>query len=111
MCDNDIDVESDELSEDFGRALAAPFRPAIENGHVATFDPAELSQPLDESIGPLPLNRSRSRIRAEKSDRRQFPCLLRPHRERPRRRAAEERDEGAASHSITSSARASRVGA
>src|SRR5262249_5885495 len=36
--------------------------------------------------------------------------LLRVSRDRPRRRAAEERNELAASHSITSSARASRVG-
>ena len=33
--------------------------------------------------------------------------LLRPRRERPRRRAAEHRDERAPPHSITSSARAS----
>src|SRR5262249_23151850 len=38
-------------------------------------------------------------------------ALLRPRRERPRRRAAEKRYEGAAlHHSITSSARASSVG-
>src|SRR5262249_50157672 len=36
--------------------------------------------------------------------------LLRTRRERPRRRAAEKRDERAALHSITSSARASSVG-
>src|SRR5262249_22236841 len=36
--------------------------------------------------------------------------LLRARRERPRRRAAEERDERAAFHSITSSARASNMG-
>src|SRR5262249_62245571 len=36
--------------------------------------------------------------------------LLRARRERPRRRAAEQRDELAALHSITSSARASSVG-
>src|SRR5262249_92313 len=36
--------------------------------------------------------------------------LLRPRRERPRRRAADERDERAAVHSITSSARASSAG-
>jgi hypothetical protein len=36
--------------------------------------------------------------------------LLRARRQRPRGRAAEQRDELAASHSITSSARASRVG-
>jgi hypothetical protein len=36
--------------------------------------------------------------------------LLRARRDRPRRRAAEERDELAALHSITSSARAMSVG-
>src|SRR5262245_15230992 len=107
MGDNDIDLESHELGEDFGRALAASFAPAIEDAHVATFDPAELAQPLDESIGPLPL--SRSRVRAEKSDRGQCR-LLRARRQRPRRRAAEQRDELAAPlHSITSSARASTL--
>src|SRR5262249_25061015 len=39
-----------------------------------------------------------------------YRCLLRARRERPRRRAAEERDEIAPHHSITSSARASSVG-
>src|SRR5262245_639327 len=93
MRDNDIDVESDELSEDFGRAVAASFSPAIENAHVATFDPAKLAQPLHESIGPLPL--SRSRVRAEKSDRGQSCRLLRPRRERPRGCTAELRHESA----------------
>src|SRR5262249_24940835 len=37
-------------------------------------------------------------------------ALLRSRRERPRRRAAEERDERAAPHSITLSVRASSVG-
>src|SRR5262249_9647194 len=36
--------------------------------------------------------------------------MLRPRHYRPRRRAAEQRDEGAPVHSITSSARASSVG-
>src|SRR5262249_46851257 len=93
MRDNDIDVESDELSEDFGRALAAPFSPAIENAHVATFDPAELAQPLDESIGPLLL--SRSRVRAEKSDRGQGCRLLRARGERPHGCTAQLRHESA----------------
>jgi len=39
-----------------------------------------------------------------------FPLLLRARRERPSRCAAEQRDELAASHSMTSSARASSVG-
>src|SRR2546430_1624113 len=45
----------------------------------------------------------------DKSDHR-HRRLLRTRRERPRRRAAEHRDELAAPHSITSSARARRVG-
>src|SRR5262249_32170026 len=45
----------------------------------------------------------------EKSDHR-HRRLLRARRERPRRRAAEQRDERATLHSITSSARASNCG-
>src|SRR5262249_25416888 len=47
------------------------------------------------------------RLRVEEAD---HWYLLRPRRERPRCRAADQRDELAAFHSITSSARASRVG-
>src|SRR5262249_56063394 len=46
------------------------------------------------------------RLRIDEPDYR-HRRLLRAHRERPCRRAAEERDEVAASHSMTSSARAS----
>src|SRR5262249_7620990 len=44
------------------------------------------------------------------ADARDFRALLRARRERPRSRTAEQRDEIAAPHSITSSARASNVG-
>jgi hypothetical protein len=40
----------------------------------------------------------------QKTDQRRYG-LLRARRERPRRRAAEQRDEGASPHSITSSAK------
>jgi hypothetical protein len=49
-------------------------------------------------------------VRREHADYRQLARLLRPRRERPRRRAAEQRDETSPIHSITSSARASSIG-
>src|SRR5260370_1175262 len=59
---------------------------------------------LDAQVGD-----AARRFAAEKSDHRQRR-LLRPRRERPRGRAAEQCDERAAVHSITSSARAMNVG-
>ena len=65
------------------------------------------SEPFLES-GDLRAERS-ARSGTKKSDHR-HRRLLRPRRKRPRRRRAEERDELAPPHSITSSARASRIG-
>src|SRR5205823_2391506 len=53
---------------------------------------------------PLALNR---RVDTQESDGRQFARLLRARRERPRHRRANQRDELAPFHSITSSARTS----
>src|SRR5262249_54449557 len=78
----------------------------------ATVDPTKFAQPLHKSRDPLALDRRRAR--AQEPDGRQLYAQLRAGRERPRRRAADERDELAAfhlrDHSITSSARASSVG-
>ena len=107
--DNDIDLEPDELGGDLGEALAASLRPAILDRDGATLDPTEFAQPLHESGDPLAVGRRRAR--AQEPDGRQLAGLLRARRERPRRRrAAEKRDELAAFHSITSSARASSCG-
>ena len=58
-----------------------------------------------------PVGSGRSRAPAQEPDHRQLARLLRARRERPRgRRAAEQRDERAPFHSITSSAVASSVG-
>src|SRR5262245_45381079 len=74
----------------------------------ATFDPAELAQAPHESSDPI--TQGRSRTGAEEADGRKLCWLLRARREGPRRRrAAEQRDELAPFHSITSSARASTV--
>src|SRR5262249_41812221 len=93
---------------DLAGAIAASLHPARLDRDGAALDPAELMQPLLESGNPLALRRGRSR--AKIPDCGQLARLLRPCRERPRRRrAAEERDEGAPFHSITSSARPSNV--
>src|SRR5262249_23418883 len=106
--DNDIDLEPDELGRDLGVALGATLRPAILDDDVATLDPPKFAQSLHESRNPW--GRRRRRGRAQEPDDRQFRRLLCARRERPRhRRAAEQRDELAARHSITSSARASSL--
>jgi GAF domain-containing protein len=100
---NDIDLEPDELGRNLAVPLGTAPGPAKCHCHVTTFGPAEFAQSLDE--GGHPRARLRQRARTQESNRRQFACLLRARRERPGSRAAEQRDERAASHSITSSAR------
>src|SRR5262245_46716167 len=74
-----------------------------------TLDPAAFAQLLHKRGHPLAIGR-RCGL-AQVPDGRQLPRLLRARRERPRcRPAAEERDELALVHSITSSAIASSDG-
>src|SRR5262249_33742504 len=61
-----------------------------------TGDPAEFAQPLHESGDPLVLNRALRR--AQEPNGRQLRRLLCAPRERPRDRAAKERNELAALH-------------
>src|SRR5262249_13700291 len=85
---NNIDLEPDELGRDFGEALGSSFRPTIFDRNVATLDPTEFAQSLHKSGSPLSLNRRR--ICAQEPTGRQLSHLLRPRRERPRRRRAAE---------------------
>src|SRR5262249_54112717 len=62
---------------------------------VAIRSPRRRSQPLHKSGNPLALDRSRG---AQEPDSRQLCWLLRARHERPRRRAAEQRDELALKH-------------
>ena len=81
--------------------------PAVFDRHVLALDIAGFLQALAKCAQAV-----RERVRrcaVEKPDHR-HRRLLRARRERPRRRAAEQRDELAPLHSITSSARASSVG-
>ena len=107
MRENDIDFQSNELGCELGEAFAASLRPAIFDREIAAVDPTEIAHSLHEGGGPLALRRRAAR--SEQSDGRHLR-LLRARRERPRRHAAEQRDELAtATHSITSSARPSSV--
>src|SRR6516164_8665113 len=75
--------------------------------HVAAINITALAQPFEKGRQRPPI--ARSKIGVKKSDHR-HRRLLRTRRERPRgRRAGEQRDERAPLHSITSSARASKL--
>src|SRR6516162_5234556 len=95
----------------FGCQLRQPLEltlsPAIFDRHVLALDIAGVLEALAECAHTV-----RKRVRrctAEEPDHR-HGRLLRARRERPRGRRAEQRDEIASDHSITSSARASSVG-
>src|SRR5262245_33193914 len=84
---------------------------AIFDPHVAAIGPAQLLKPLPE----CPVTGVAVRIvgggaAREHADSPHALALLRPRRQRPRHRAADQRDEGPPPHSITSSARASMSG-
>src|SRR5262249_27166518 len=98
--ENDIDLEPDKLGRDLGITLGASLPPAILDDDCAALAPAELAQPLHERGGPCAL--ACRRTAPEESDRRRLARLLRARRERPHSRRAEQRDELAPPHSITS---------
>src|SRR5262245_44526388 len=92
------------------RSLDASPSPAIVDAKIAAFRPAELLQSFAEAPQPK-LNYGITLVgRYQRADPSHALALLRPRRERPRRRRAEQSDERATLHSITSSARASSVG-
>src|SRR5262249_34051291 len=105
---NEVDPEPNQ----FGRQLREPFGAAIDGAIfddiVFSFHVTKLAQALAEGVEMRGVERRRYGL--------QHPNwvtlhrLLRARRERPRRRcAADERDESAPLHSITSSARASSL--
>src|SRR5262249_7507703 len=105
---DDVDFAPDEIPNRLAHAIhPIPGVDELE-GEILSFDVPKLAHPLIESHpeGECP------RIWRRRTHA-QYPrwSLLRARRERPRgRRAAEQRDECAALHSITSSARARSVG-
>src|SRR6516165_8266411 len=95
-------------------ALGIACGPAIVDLHVAAVGPAQFLQPLHERRQACLSFRIVCGEGHEHADTPHPLALLRAHRERPRRRAAEQRDELATlhlrGHSMTSSARASSIG-
>ncbi len=97
------------LRESLHRLLVGR-RPTKVDPDVATLCPPELLESLPErgeEALSFPITFGKRHQHADASH--PISLLLRAPRERPRRRAAEQRDELASFHSITSSARASRV--
>src|SRR5262245_3343927 len=106
---DDVRRERDQFrrvsAEEFGIARA----PTILDPHVTADGPTQFLQALKAR---RVASRSFRIVRAQVHEHADAPhplALLRPRRQRPPRRAAEQRDEFAPSHSITSSARASTL--
>src|SRR5215510_4637517 len=107
MREDQVHLGANQLGGQFRKSLVVPLRPAVLDGDVRTLDITEVAQTHADSLKPR--GKRRWRCHAEESDPRHLARLLRAHRERPRGRAAEQRDELPPFHSITSSARASSV--
>src|SRR5262249_33027263 len=91
----------------FRHSILPPSGPAELDRHVAAFNIPGFAQAFAKCLQVFDAHLRRTGTK--ETDHRQR--LLRARRERPHRRAAEERDEVAPFHSITSSARVSMVGA
>jgi hypothetical protein len=101
---NDIDVQSNHLRRKLFEALSlASCIPALDY-EIAALVVAVFAQAFEQGVIKTLMSVG------DKSHPPNFARVLRPRRERPRRRAAEQRDELAPPHSITSSARASSDG-
>jgi hypothetical protein len=106
-CRDDCHAATNQIGRQFRQSVIAPFGPAIFDCRVLTLDVASFLEALTKR-GDV-RRKSIWRSGVEKSDH-WHGGLLCTRRERPRsRRAADERDELAAPHSITSSARPSSV--
>src|SRR5262249_3595585 len=110
IANKDIGVQCDQLLGEQLRLVGARRREAIVDADAAAFLPAHLLKCLSERGQARLCFRIIFGVADEHSDAANLCRLLRTCREWPRRRTAEKSDELAASHSITSSARASSVG-
>src|SRR6516165_10375631 len=110
MRQDNVGREPDQFRGVSASFLGVAFGPAHVDADVASNDPPGLRQRLLERPEPSLKVCIICGDREKHADAPYALSLLPPRRERPGyRRAAEERDEGASSHSMTSSARASRV--
>src|SRR5262249_33153662 len=106
-CKQESDLEADEISRQRGQLVITTFRPSERNDQIPSLGKCGFAQAAAERCNHA--RRLAGRAATEESNDR-HRSLLRAYRERPRsRRAADERDELAPPHSITSSAVTSRV--
>src|SRR5262245_17666273 len=96
-----------QIGCEVGQSVDLVLRPAILDRHILALDVAGFTKALPE-CGQIA--RTIDRPRAAQETYHRHRRLLRARRKRPRRCAADEHDELASFHSITSSARAMRVG-
>src|SRR5215472_18242151 len=100
---NDIKFQSHKLSHTLGKSLVLPLRGAPLDDEILSFDITQLAHPLLECS--IRAERRLARYCGEEANAPDLAGLLRPRGEWPRRRGpAEQCDELAARHSITSSA-------
>src|SRR5262249_47875775 len=111
VCHDHGHLAANQIGGQYRQSIVVTLGPAVFDDDVLVFDGAGLRQALAEGCDETRVFPGRRAI--EEPDHRQR-VLLRARRERPRGRAAEQRDELAAlhlrGHSITSSARASNEG-
>src|SRR5262245_50874216 len=107
---DDVRCERDQFRSVSANAITIARTPAVVDPHVAANAPAQLLQPVRERGGAGGSFRVLGSHAHQHADAPYVLALLRARRERPRSRAAEQRDEFATPHSIASLARASSVG-
>ena len=105
-------MQIDQLFREHPHPVNTVAGPTNVHPQVAAIGPTQLRKPLREPGEPTLSHRIVFIARHQHADPPHAVALLRPRRERPRRRAADRRDEipsshGVASYSITSVARSS----
>src|SRR5215468_5331178 len=103
---NDVRGERDQFRRIFANPFGITGAPAILQPYIAAVGPTQFLQSLQKCSDPSKRFRIVRGRGHQHTDAPNALGLLRPRRERPRRRAAEQRDELPSLHSITSSARA-----
>src|SRR5262249_26990117 len=111
-CHDDVRFQADQLLRGRSYPIDVSDVPPKVHPHVAALDPTQARKRLRERRerrGDSPPHGIGFLAPYEQADAPHAVALLRARRKRPSRRAAEESDERAALHSITSSAMASSL--
>jgi hypothetical protein len=90
---DDIDAEAREFCREVGKALVSSLGEAPLDDEILAIDKPKLAHALKEADVWPGLEGDRTRAPRDESDTPDFARLLRPRGERPRHRAADDRDE------------------